>query len=307
MCKAKLFLSISMAVSLAAGAAQAEERLKMDIAGSGVAPSKGLALEVTGTGGRFDRAELRSAVLPLSLKAEVTDGDARTKIVSSRIYLKSEGADAGVDLATALEAGPSRRFDAQDIRQEALSANGPVAQDAIAACNRLPADTRSKDGGETVSMSVPVVWQVTTGRFNFNWRNYDRVGPSDEIVKNLDFYRDRADSQRETTVTAEVVCRLDGAKVAAKSEAKTPEKVAVTPKAEPQPKSKRKVALDPEPIAEAEPVKTAAVGEAMKPRCDGGMVRQSSSSGDYLCLCPGNTTRIAKGEDGFACVRPRRR
>lgn len=311
---AKLFLFFAAATAMAALPAGAGERVSMQTAPSGIAPENGVHLKVSGANGRYERLETSSGIVPLDFRAEVLDGDTRIKILKSRVYLKSEGAPADAEStepdAAGLEDGPARRIDAKKIALGTLASNGPTAQDAIAACNRLSAAERNQQGGETVLMSLPVVWQVTTGRFSFNWKNYDRVGPSDEIVKNIDFYRDREEAKHETSITAAVECvSLGEAAVAKATEPEKSVPAKVTAKATPKAKGKTAAADKAEAPApqadDAKPVKTALVEESAKPRCDGGMVRETSSASGYLCLCPGNTTRVDKGDNGFACVRRR--
>lgn len=275
----------------------------MTLSQSELAPSQGIVFAVTGRGGSYDRAEVRSTVLPVSLKAAVTDGDVRIKILTSRIYLKSEGAEKSVPAGVAADAAPERTIAAADIAGAVITTGGPVLQSAIAACNRLSATTRAD--GERVTMSVPVVWTVTTGRFVFNWRNYDRVGLSEDIVSNPDFYRDQSDFQREAVLPAEVDCRPLQMPVAEKAPPALPAQADAQPEGESA--TKQTMTLDPKPIKDATPVKTAFADSGGTPLCDGGMVRRAARDGAYLCLCPGNTKRIEKGDEGFACVRPGRR
>lgn len=256
-------------------------------------------IKVTGNNGKYDRIETSDIRATLALAANPAN-DGSFKIVRSRLFLKNDGqatADAGVN--TLSDALPSAALNADGDYNLPIAINGPVAQNAIAICNAIPASERSGNSSARRTMSLAVAWHVTTGRFAFKWTNYDRVAPSDEILRNADFYAEQIAQDAETLVDADVACAPMANDVIA---AKPSVKAAV-----------QRVSLTSAPIAQPEvrvPAETqnANFVDAGKPRCDGGMVRQISTTVEnYLCLCPGNTTRVETGENAFACERKSRR
>lgn len=251
------------------------------------------AIVVAGGSGRYDRIEQSDIKAALALSAQPSSNDDGYKIIASRLHLKADGAgSAGADTLRGAPFAASQT--ASDSFSLSLAANGPIAQNAIALCNAVPASERN---GKSIqrTMALAIVWRVTTGRFSFKWTNYDRVAPSDEIQRNPDFYADQFTQDAETQIDADVTCQpLAGVAIAAKQAAANPV---------------QRVALTPQPVTEkAKPAQTVSLTDAGKPRCDGGMVRQISSTAEnYLCLCPGNTTRVETGANAFTCERRTRR
>lgn len=275
-------------------------RLTLKLADGGGRLATRPEIKVIGSNGKYDHIETSDFRATLALAASPV-GDDTYKIVRSRLFLKADGqgtANDGVD--TLSEALPSAALKADGNYNLPIMVNGPVAQNAIAICNAVPAGERIGNAAVRRTMSLAVMWHVTTGRFAFKWTNYDRVAPSDEILRNADFYAEQITQDAEALVNADVVCApLANAAVAAKPSAK--------------PAAIQRVALTSTPIAQPEArasadAQNASLVDLGKPRCDGGMVRQISTSADtYLCLCPGNTMRVEAGDNAFACERRTRR
>jgi hypothetical protein len=235
-------------------------------------------ISVEGAAGRYDRVETVSLPLPFALAAELSAEAGNLKLVGSELFLKAEGTGKDAHGVAALPGSvPAKAIGVRQGFTFNLQPQGPVAQNAIALCNGLPAAERG--GVRKLAMGVAVVWRVTTGRFNFKWTNYDRVAPSDDIQNNRDFYGDQETADTEAIVDVPVLCQpLAGAAVAAAKMPSVP--VSLT---------------------------TASLQSPGKPQCEGGMVRQvGAGDSGYLCLCPGNTKRVETGDSAFACERPRR-
>jgi hypothetical protein len=149
-------------------------------------------------------------------------------------------------------------------------------------------------------MGIAVRWQVTTGRFTFKWTDYDRVAPSQEILRNPDFYAGQVTQDKEALVDTAVRCEPLEQEIATSVARPAPERHAALAAAP----------AVPAPISAlpAPEHKTAVLPEDGKPSCDGGMVRQiATGAQSYICLCPGNTARISTGGNGFACEKRLRR
>ncbi len=267
---------------------------------------------VSGTGGRYDRIGTQPLLLSLRLSADTAADSAGHKIVGSEVFLKQAGSGDGVGLVKAFDGSvPVPSLDLNGDFDFPLEANGTIAQNAIALCNGRP--TADQAGTAARTLSMPVVWRVTTGRFTFNWRNYDRVAPTEEIQNNPDFYANRETAEAEATAEVAVVCEPLGSAVAHKP---APAKAAaVEPKLEAAPA--QRLVAEPVVTKAAEPqaaaavvspaVKTVSLDKAVKPVCDGGMVRETGSNLEkFLCLCPGNTQRVLTGANAFRCARKSR-
>lgn len=305
--------TLSIAVAVAALAAQAtspatagmadsaadSRRLNLNVTNVGDRNAARPAITVAGRDGKYDRVETFNFRAALTLSAQTANAGAY-KIVRSRLFLKTDGTattSEGVD--TLDGALPSAVMMADRSYEMPIALNGPVAQNAIALCNSIPAAERSGSADLRRAMSVAVAWRVTSGRFAFKWTNYDRVAPSDEILRNADFYADQETQEAETLIDADVACApLLGAAIAGTPTAENPV---------------RRVALTSTPVAQASARDVASMqrlsqGNGGAPVCEGGMVRQiSTASENSLCLCPGNTTRIEKGDNAFSCERRARR
>jgi hypothetical protein len=273
----------------------------------------GAKISVTGTEGRYDRIGTAPLSLSLRLSADTAAGSAGHKIVGSDVFLKQTGSGDGAGSVKAFDgSAPVSRIDLSGDFDFALVAKSEIAQNAIALCNGRPSGDRLGTASHT--LSVPVVWRVTTGRFTFKWTNYDRVAPTQEIQNNPDFYGERETLEAEASAEVAVVCEPLGRAIAQKREVAKP--VTVEPKIETAPVQRLVaesiVTKTAEPHAAGAvvtpPVKTVSLGPAVKPACDGGMVRETGSSLEaYLCLCPGNTERIMTGTNAFRCERKGRR
>lgn len=311
-----LAAALSPALATQSGAASAEPVSVevMQLSMSEIAADNGGAesgLSVSGAGGRYDRIAAPAVPVMLALSGRPAPNAANVKILKSELLLKTEGSSAVLD--TMAGTAPVEAIDARQAYNFAISAMGPVAQAAIAACNGLASAGRSS-AARTVDVNLAVTWRVTSGRFNFKWTNYDRVAPSDEIINNRDFYSDQRTTLVDATVTAPVVCQpLTDAPAVAKAASQPVVQAAyVAPEVVAAPvvtKSPAAKPVEAAAVTTASPVTTASIdGGNGKPQCDGGMVRQlSSGTNNYLCLCPGNTERIATGENAFACEKRSRK
>ncbi|MEQ1715019.1 MAG: hypothetical protein ABL907_03375, partial [Hyphomicrobium sp.] len=133
--------------------------------------------------GRWEVAPGTHIAVALDLDAAVRAGAENLRIIDSDLYLKQAGLAAGMTGASGTGA-PQRSMSLAGSYEFAVDPLGPVAQNAVSACSRA--------ANGTVVMSLPVVWRVTTGRFNFRWIDYQAVAPSQEIASNPDFYADQA-------------------------------------------------------------------------------------------------------------------
>lgn len=296
-------LTVASAIASSAYAAMAgntaANRLTLTLAKSATPDAARSELMVAGRDGKYDRIEPTAVRATVDLSAQSTDAGA-FKIVGSRLSLTTGNSTSEPDgIDTMSKAVPSASYAARSVHNLPVPLDGSVALSAIALCNALPAAERTTGAAVRRTMPVTIDWRVTTGTFAFKWTNYDRVAPSDDILRNPDFYADQETQSAETTIDVDVVCApLPSSAIAAKPAAENPV---------------RRVALTSAPIAQPEaqkPIQEHDVSQADfgKPRCDGGMVRQISTAADgYLCLCPGNTVRVDTGDNAFACERRTRR
>ena len=275
---------------------QAAETIQMEGSFNETGTANAAPIIVSGRAGRFDRVAAATLHIPLKLDASLSEGGSGRKILGSELFLKQSGAAGTVATDAREETVPRAQIALDRTFSFTVDPVGPLAQDAIALCNGQGAAAR-------VSMSLPIVWRVTTGRFNFKWVNYDQVGPSDEIVSNPEFYADRETQEIAIAASVAVNCEADGKIAAAPTvQIAVPAKKAV--EVSPQQVSNlQPIALnasDAEEIA-AKPLSVAATETRMV--CEGGMVRSSGAAASEICLCPGNTRRIETGNNAFACER----
>ncbi len=286
----------------------AAETVRMEGTFNDLGSADAAQIVVSGHAGRFDRVSGATLQIPLTLDASFGEGGSGRKIVGSDLFLKQSGTAAG---ASATDARDGTVPGAKVALQKTFGFNvdqlGPVAQSAIALCNSAAATS--------VNMSLPVVWRVTTGRFNFKWVNYDQVGPSEDIVSNPEFYADR--ETHEIDIAAIVPVRCEGtAPVSAAPKAAAKPAVERSETVEEPAPAKTAVDVTPDPVSNAMLVshKEFEAGEvAAKPVsvatsdtrmvCDGGMIRSNGSGATEVCLCPGNTRRNETGANAFACER----
>jgi hypothetical protein len=171
---------------------------------SGPAASREPQGTVSGASALYDHVQGSQFNLSLTLSAKMTAEGNNRKIVASQLYLESDDKRAvRVFNGTA----PQSELFLDQTFYFAVDDKGPVAVDAIAACNSQIVEPLLPDHAITISIGVPVVWSVTTGKFDFPWTNYDLVAPSEEFVKNPDFYTDRKTFERQTTARLMISCQ----------------------------------------------------------------------------------------------------
>ena len=277
---------------LPGGAVFASERVEM----RGEAGSGATEIVVDTTAGRFDRMADAALRMTLNLSAVPLPGNKSFKILASELYLKQAGAASG----TVKAQGGGSKLPAGALRiaetfQFPLERAGAIEQNAVALCGAA-GRTRT----EPSVMTVPVVWRVRTGRFNFKWTDYDRVALTDDIVANEAFYSDLEVTEIEIPVGVTVAC--DTGKLATKDADDNTLRSSYKPVSEAVHVGERETAtLAPIPVVATNVPQKSAI---LPPVCEGGMVRAvGETSGSFACLCPGNTHRVSKGTDIFACVK----
>ena len=285
-----------------AGAAGSDGLIKLTAsAGSGPAGR----IEVHGAAGRYDRVAGRTLAISEKLQAEVSGDNPGAKIIASELTLKPAGTAKDAPIADVMSGiAPARRLEADKIFDVAFDPLGTLAQNAISLCNGLSPGARAAPGAHTLSMTVPLVWRVTAGRFNFKWVGYDRVAPSEDMTGNRDFYGERVTEDLETSVLVNVSCAPLAADAAI---ATAPSRTVAPPVAASKPVNAAPKAEHAATVPEAKPVVTrvstaASESVAAAPSCKGGFVRQTGGA-DYMCLCPGNTHRVESGANAFACQK----
>ena len=297
-------------LALAALPLQAAETVRMEGSFNETGTANAAPIIVSGRAGRFDRVAAATLHIPLKLNVTLGDGGSGRKILGSELFLKQSGAASTAATDARDGTMPRAHLALDKTFSFTVDPVGPLAQDAIALCNSQGAAAR-------VSMSLPVVWRVTTGRFNFKWVNYDQVGPSDEIVSNPEFYAGRETQEIAIAANVPVNCQVDG-KIAAAPTAnvKPVSTTAVSPAVQTAVPAKKAVEVSPQQVSNLQPVALNASDAeeiAAKPLsvaatetrmvCEGGMVRSSGAAASEICLCPGNTRRIETGSNAFACER----
>ena len=291
----KLARIVAAATVLTIGAmtaAGAAERMTLTMS-----PSEATAVtpfDITGEGGHYNRVEAANFDIGLSLNAEIMASETNVKIIRSELFLKSDGVPTAEGTTLAFEGTtPVRALAMNKSFKLKFQEQGPFAQSAIAACNAVSAKERAHKTPTSVTINVPVLWRVTTGKFNFKWTDYDHVAPSDAIVNNPDFYAERETQEAEVLVTATAACAPLGS-IPAIASKQAPIKAAW--------KSEAKSAMVTVPLVQPAAVKTAALQQPAKTTCTGGMLREIANEAS-MCLCPGNTRRIEQRPDAFSCVR----
>lgn len=292
----------------------AAERLEMKLTATGATPS----LTVSALNGKPDRLTEKALTASLALEAAVGDESMAYKILSSELFLKPEGmSGAARDDDTSAQHTPAARVTRVAPVSFALDAQGPVAQNAFAACATRTSSRAS------VNMNIPVVWRVTTGRFDFRWMQANLEGSSDRMLDDPAYYSDQATQDLETAISVEVKC--DGVTTAVAAAPQRPAAANKTAAASPRAETSGVVQVSnaepahsattapavpsAKPAAAAEPASTARAAprgerEPAKFVCDGGMVRRpGTDAAESVCLCPGNTMRVSRGVNDHACVR----
>lgn len=218
-----------------------------------------------------------AVALEVSGDFKVDGGD--KVIVAIEAYLKPAGAQNLVPVPAADVAGTQTLALSQTLDLP-FDPQGPIAQNAAAAC--------AASGSASASLAVPVAVRVTRGRFNFNWRQYDIVSPDASIIANPDFYADKQTDEVETAAVAEVSCATGESAVATGA-------ISMDATAAPRTKSRAVTVASSASIGPS-------AGGVEKMRCAGGIVRETGAD-HAVCLCPGNTERVATGENAFTCTR----
>lgn len=257
-------------------------------------------IEVQAEAGRYDLIVGSKLTLALQLSAATAGARAGDKIVTSELFLKQAGSGNAAVAMTGLV--PQRAFEIEQAFDFPIDPVGPVAQNAISACNSLPGGQSSAEI-RTATTTVTLIWRVVTGHFNYKWVTYDRIAKGDEISTNPDFYGDRETHETEMAVRVTVACAPLPASVA-KAEADKPAvKPLAATKATPQPVPVTARAGSPTASITKVSADTS-TPKAGKPVCGGGFIRQMQS-GDvpFLCLCPGNTQRVETGTNAYKCDR----
>lgn len=275
-------------------AAAAGQRAVLSLSGSQAASS--LTVKGTGQGSRLEQGELR---VSLNLKAELQPDASQYRIVGSSVFLKAEGA-AAEEAQTSTQLGLGTRVVSGE-EDAILSVDplGPLAQSAKAACSAQKAgSSRTRE----TSMLVPVVWRVTTGRFDFAALAAAGLQPAEAMLSDVAYYTDRATDEAEASVNVTVICK--DMEVAALPREEQPKPKASAPPAKDKPQRSEEASEIPaaERMPPASPRDQAQTANAFK--CDGGIVRETLAGAGYeVCLCPGNTARRQTGERAYACEK----
>lgn len=289
---ARLTVATALLTTWSIGATHAADRLGLEMTSSELTTVS--RIDVSGDGGHYNRVETPNLDIALNLSAKFLSDEANIKIIRAELFLKSDGQlDAHGATSTFDGTAPVRSLATNKSFKLSFQNQGPVAQAAIAACNAMPVTERSLKTPKTVTFNTPVLWRVTTGKFNFKWTSYDHVAPSADIINNPDVYAARETQDAEVLVTATAACApLTTLPAIASKQA--PIKAA--------PKLEAKLATVKTPIVQPALVKTAVLEQPAKTTCTGGMLREIAND-TAMCLCPGNTRRIEQGPETFSCVR----
>jgi len=267
------------------------------------------ALAVAASHGPFDTLAQSYLDVALALRAgPAIEGG--TKILASELRLKGEPqtrliANDAVPITPSLSLTRSFRFP--------LNSQGTVAQSTYALC----AGPAKSSGRGTLNTAV--IWRVSTGRFNYRYVQANLAADAASaaaLLANPDFYGDVETQEIEIPVSIDVTCK--GAAIA------SPDAPGKTPPFQPSQASEPRAAAEAKPALGSsppkhrityandaaaradeqvsDPVRLSSANHAELPRCEGGMLRASGPA-DYLCLCPGNTRRVATGPQAFACEK----
>lgn len=318
-------MTLSLVVVLANAAAAAAD--DVTLAGQVVAGVQQAHMTLKRQGNRFVPQEGARLKSRLSLAADVSAADPALKIVASELVLKDSGHEgvqtgAGMPAATPL----ANRIGSEELVDFAFETNGVLAQNASAACSAAFAGGGSKGEVRTTRLIATAVWTVTTGRFNFPWRQYDQVAIAADARDNPDFYGERQTKAVDIALPVELSCiESSDAKIASKDKPEIRAKtVAKTTPVETD--LEHKAASTPAPAPDlasevsASTSQTAHLVQAVasadeaiapvpqRPACGGGMIRETSvEAGGYVCLCPGNTQRVSTGANAYSCQKIDRR
>lgn len=275
--------------------------------------------------GRYTLDDASMIRLNADLAAELDQGSSAERIVASELEIKDAGHGRPVTGAGLSGTAPVSRLATTGDFEFRIDGNGILAQNAAAACGSATGQGQHRPA----NMTVTVLWRVTTGRFTFSWVNYDRVAPPEGIKDNPDYYGDRQTHEKAIAVPLKLECRDDQAQAVVESKpakantnkpAAAKSRVSVS-KADDEFKEPAQSTDKPAPRITVEPDKQSAqlvpaalevdgasVVAAVRPVCEGGMIRETSAdAGSFICLCPGNTSRMSTGANAFACEKRARR
>ena len=217
-CAATLALSAASLTICQISPATAEDRVTLSAGVQGAVP----VLVVTSTNGRPDQIKATSFGAVLALTAEVKQAAGAFKVLHSDLSLKSEGAAANaVEVVTGKVGGD--KLSIEDAFVFAIDPRGPTAQNAISLCATL------KGGAKSATMTVPLLFRVKTGRFNFRWMQANVSRPSEEMLNNPDFYADQETQEIETPLEVSVRCEGLADAVASAPKGKTEAEKAAAP------------------------------------------------------------------------------
>lgn len=314
-------VTLAAALTVPFSAAEAgDQRMALRLS----AADAGGVLSVTAVNGDV-RTKNDPLSLSLALDGRVADDASGYRVIASELYLKQSGRAAGVT-KVALDGTPQRALTQSGTFAFDIDSSGPLAKDAAALCasaggRALPAGTAAR-----FTMTVPVVWRVTTGRFNFRSFASRGVTPAEEVLANPDYYAEQAVEETEAAAIVDVTCdaiamaagpdlKPKAAPAAATATAK-PDKAKAAQVAKGAGASAAAKTNTPEvqrlvaevaSVDEAGASKPVTLEAAAEPVCDGGMVRETGSgvegASGFVCLCPGHTVRRETSPGAFACTR----
>lgn len=290
-------LVLAVAVNGAAASpdtARAGDRLDLTLSGE---PAGGLAVRQA-AGAAYEMTESRLTV-QLALQAAVRADASGYRITGSSLALRGAGGAQGSEVQFPITPGARSISNTQDV-EFAVDPLGAVAQSAKAACASAPG------AGETV-MRVPVVWRVTTGRFAFANLAREGLQPAEDMLANAAYYSERASEEAETALSVAITCEGAEAAAAVASFEPAPPRLKHEAKGTAAPAKARaipekKMARAEPALEKNEPEKTGSE-QKEQPVCDGGMLRQTSTTAEPVCLCPGNTTRRETSAGRFVCEK----
>ncbi len=245
---------------------------------------------------------VRDSHLAIGLRLNAqTDPERGLRLVTSQLYLKQAGQDAGLTVLPEAATG-ARALDHHARLAFTVDPLGPLARNAIALC----AGAARPQAALRLDMSVPVIWRVTAGRLDFAALALSGLSASEDVLSSPALYTDAETAERESVARVEVRCEdSSAARTAARESRKSGKagrlaenevragKAAFSPSSGQETVEASGVAAEaPATLAQAKMV------------CDGGMVRQTpGAQTGQMCLCPGNTVRRQTGPEAFQCAR----
>ncbi len=254
--------------------------------------------------GADGKSVIRDTHLALGLRLNAqTDPEQGLRLVTSQLYLKQAGQDAGLTVLPEAATG-ARTLNHHGRLAFAIDPLGPLARDAIALC----AGAVRPHAGLRLDMSVPVVWRVTAGRLDFASLALSGLSASEDVLSRPELYTDAETAEREGVARVEVRCEDSPAARTAERDARTPGKAGRLADAIENEVRAGKTAFSPlsgqSAGASGEAIGVPATLARTGIVCDGGMVRQTpGAQTGQVCLCPGNTVRRQTGPEAFQCAR----